>query len=126
MFFKLTAKNAYRDLIRNARRITVAQITEDEKANSFSELYKLLKPKLYENESCLNSQAAFAKRCQHWNERTDIKSIRPVKNTRNPWLQFKREFEAAIKYDPEQAVKRISIALAWFYQEPNRDDWLVG
>ena len=125
MFFKLTAKNAYRDLVRNARRIVVSQISDSDKAKAFAELYSMLQPKLYENERSLNSEAAFAQRCQHWNALPDIHSIRPVKNMRNPWLRFKREFEQAIKLTPQQAVRSVSIALAWFYNDPYRDDWLV-
>ena len=125
MFFKLTAKNAYRDLVRNARRIVISQNSDSEKAKAFAELYEMLQPKLYENERSLNSEAAFAKRCQHWNDHNNIKSIRPVSNTRNPWLRLKREFENAIKLPPDQAVRSVSISLAWFYNDPHRDDWIA-
>lgn len=125
MFFKLTAKNAYRDLVRNARRIVISQLSDSEKSEAFAELYNMLQPRLHENEHSLNSEAAFAQRCQHWNERTDVRSIRPVKNQRNPWLRFKREFEQAMQLSSDQAVRSVSIALAWFYHDPHRDDWIV-
>lgn len=125
MFFKLTAKNAYRDLVRNARRIVISQLSDSDKAKAFAELYSMLQPQLHENERSLNSEAAFAARCQHWNEQTNIRSIRPVKNNRNPWLRFKREFEQSIQLSSDQAVRSVSIALAWFYHEPHRDDWIV-
>ena len=125
MFFKLTAKNAYRDLVRNARRIVLSELSDSEKSEAFTKLYSMLQSKLHENEHSLNSEAAFAARCQHWNERTDVRSIRPVVNMRNPWLRFKREFEQAMQQSSDQAVRSVSIALAWFYHDPHRDDWIV-
>jgi hypothetical protein len=46
---------------------------------------------------------------------------------KNPWLQFKREFESAVSAseDASQAVRTVSIALAWFYNQAYRDDWIV-
>jgi hypothetical protein len=126
MFFKLTARNPYRDLVRNARRIATSDANEQDKTKAFAELYAVLKPKLLENERMLNSQTAFSKRCSHWNER-DVASIKQVNNLKNPWLQFKREFESAVSAseDASQAVRTVSIALAWFYNQAYRDDWIV-
>ena len=42
MFFKLTSRNAYRDLVRNARRICIADMSEAEKSEAFQELYNML------------------------------------------------------------------------------------
>lgn len=124
MFFKLTARNAHRDLVRNARRITIADCSDQEKSEAFQELWQLLREKLGETERHLNSQPAYAQRCEHWNQ-TDIRSIKPVKNMKNPWLQFKREFEQALTLTPELHAKRVGVALAWFYYQPWRDDWIV-
>ena len=124
MFFKLTSRNAYRDLVRNARRICIADIDESEKSEAFQELYEVLKPKLDETTRSLNVQPAYAKRCEHWNQR-DIANLKPVKNARNPWLSFKREFVAALSQDVKIHAKRVSTALAWFYATPYRDDWLT-
>ena len=95
MYFKLVSKNAYRDLVRNARRICISQISDSEKSDAFKELYETLKRRLGETTRTLNAEAAFAKRCKHWNQR-DIPCIKPVKTLRNPWLRFKREFVKAI------------------------------
>lgn len=130
MFFKLIAKNGYRDLIRNARRIVLSDVDDESKLKAFKQLYSVLAPRLLENDSVLNSQTAFASRCAHWNER-DIKSIRPVTNLQNPWLRFKREFEESIKEQKDvltpapEIVRSVSIALAWFYNTEHREDWLV-
>jgi hypothetical protein len=94
MFFKMTSRNAYRDLVRNARRICVAEMSDEEKSVAFQELYTLLQTKLDETERSLNSQPAYAQRCEHWNQR-DVHSI-----------------------------KRVSCALAWFYSNPWKDDWI--
>jgi len=124
MFFKLTARNAYRDLVRNARRICIADIDDIEKSVAFQELYEVLKPKLDETTRSLNDQPAYAKRCEHWNQR-DIAVMKPVKNVRNPWLCFKREFVDALSQDETVHAKRVSTALAWFYHTSHRDDWAV-
>jgi hypothetical protein len=124
MFFKLNAKNAYRDLVRNARRVITSDVSDEQKLKSLLQLYSLLKNRLYENEQALTSNPAFAKRCEHWNQ-LDIASIRPVTTLRNPWLLFKREFEQALSVEPTTAVTAISVALAWFYNNQYRDDWLV-
>jgi len=122
MYFKLTSKNAYRDLVRNARRISISQLSESEKREAYQELYEVLKPRLGEMTHTLNAEAAYAQRITHWNQR-DIADIQPVKTLRNPWLRFKREFVNAMHAkNPSRAVQ---IALAWFYQHPHRDDWIV-
>ena len=123
MFFKLTSRNAYRDLVRNARRICIADIDEKEKSVAFQELYEVLKPKLDETTRSLNVQPAYAKRCEYWNQR-DIANLKPVKNARNPWLCFKREFVEALSLSPELHAKRVSESLAWFYHAPYKDDWI--
>ena len=123
MYFKLVSKNAYRDLVRNARRICISQISDSEKSDAFKELHETLKRRLGETTRTLNLEAAFAKRCKHWNQR-DIPCINPVKTLRNPWLRFKREFVKAIH--AKDASKRIEIALAWFYADPYRDDWIAS
>jgi hypothetical protein len=97
-----------------------------EKCADLKELHAILNAKLLENERYLNSQAAFAQRCTHWNER-DVASIKPVTNLKNPWLRFKREFEEVItgEYSYEQKIIYITTALAWFYVDDYKDDWLV-
>jgi len=123
MFFKLTSRNAYRDLIRNSRRICIADISDQEKSSAFQELWQLLHQKLDETERSLNVQPAYAQRCDHWNQR-DVRSIKPVKNENNPWLRFKREFVDAMSQDVKLHAKRVSTALAWFYADPWKDDWI--
>ena len=123
MFFKLTSRNSYRDLVRNARRISIAAISDSEKSLAFQELYNVLQQKLDETERSLNSQPAYAQRCDHWNQR-DVRSIKRVTNERNPWLSFKREFVDALSQDSQIHAKRVSVALAWFYATPYRDDWI--
>ena len=123
MYFKLTSKNAYRDLVRNARRISISQLSESEKREAYQELYEVLKPRLGEMTYMLNAEAAYAQRITHWNER-DVAVLKPVKTLRNPWLRFKREFVKAIH--AKDASKRIEIALAWFYADPYRDDWIAS
>lgn len=122
MFFKLASKNAYRDFVRNARRISISQLSDSEKSGAFTELYSLLKSRLGETSRTLNDEAAYAKRCLHWNQ-LDQAVIKPVRNNRNPWLTFKREFESALQSTSPSTA--ISIALAWFYATPYRDDWLA-
>lgn len=123
MFFKLTSRNSYRDLVRNARRICIADISDSEKSVAFQELYTLIKDKLDETTRSLNDQPAYAQRCEWWNER-DLAELKPVKNVKNPWLQFKREFVDALSAPVEIHAKRVSCALAWFYNTPYRDDWV--
>ena len=122
MYFKLVSKNGYRDLVRNARRISISQLSDSEKREAYQELYEVLKPRLGEMTHLLNAEAAYAQRITHWNER-DVAVLRPVINVRNPWLRFKREFVDAI--DARNASRAVEVALAWFYQHPHRDDWIV-
>ena len=122
MYFKLVSKNGYRDLVRNARRISISELSDSEKREAYQELYEVLKPRLGEMTHLLNAEAAYAQRITHWNER-DVAVLRPVTNVRNPWLRFKREFVDAI--DARNASRAVEVALAWFYQHPHRDDWIV-
>jgi|SRR5210317_688782 len=122
MYFKLTSKNAYRDLVRNARRISISETSESEKREAFQELYDTLKDRLGETTRTLNAEAAYARRCQHWNQR-DVAELKPVNTVRNPWLRFKREFENAIQ--SENPSRSIQIALAWLYHDELRDDWIA-
>lgn len=119
MFFKLT-KNAFRDLLLNSKKIATMDLKEEEKLQNYNELYKLLKSKLVENERNLNSQTAFSKRAEHWNQR-DLSSIRPVTNMKNPWLRFKREFEHALSLENTLAI---SVSLAWILVDPYLEDWI--
>ena len=122
MYFKLVSKNGYRDLVRNARRISISQLSDSEKREAYQELYEVLKPRLGEMTHLLNAEAAYAQRITHWNQR-DVAVLKPVTNVRNPWLRFKREFVDAI--DARNASRAVEVALAWFYQHPHRDDWIV-
>jgi predicted ATPase len=121
MHFKLVSKNAYRDLVRNCRRISISELSDSEKREAFRELYEVLKSRLGETTRTLNAEAAYASRCQHWNQR-DLSVLKPVKTVRNPWLRFKREFVNSIH--AKDASRRVEIALAWFYHHPYRDDWI--
>ena len=122
MFFKFTNRNPFRDLLRNARRVATADLSDSDRLQAYRDLHRLISPRLLENERFLNSQAAFSKRAEHWNQR-DITSIRPVNNSRNPWLRFKREFETAVSNEAV-ALRAIGVALAWFYADPHIDDWI--
>lgn len=123
MFFKLTNRNAYRDFVRNARRIATSNTSYQQKFQDYAELYKLLSPRLLENDRLLNSSPAFSQRCEHWNQRV-MSSIRPVTNMRNPWLAFKREFEQALNDGSYHGTDSISRSLGWFYATEHRDDWI--
>ena len=125
MFFKFSAKNAFRDLVKNARRITIADLSREEKLQNYKDLFEALKTRLRENEVCLNKSPAYHASFIHWNQR-DMHSIRPVRNFKNPWLRFKREFEYALE-DDRNCDKRVGVALAWFYAIPEstRNAWVV-
>ena len=123
MYFKLVSKNAYRDLVRNARRIAISQLSDSEKSEAFAELYVVLKDRLFETTRSLNQSPAFADRCNYWNQR-DITQIVPVINPRNPWLRFKREFENALQC--ETPCIAMGKSLAWFYATSHRDDWIAS
>ena len=124
MYFKLTNRNPYRDLVRNARKICLENLSDEERMTEFRNLYKILKPRLKESEAYLNSSPAFSKRCEHWNQRS-LEMIRPMNNVRNPWLQFKRVFEQAISHKQKTPVGDIvSRELMWFYANDHRNDWI--
>lgn len=93
------------------------------KVTECQSLYKLLSPRLHENERLLNNQTAFHKSCEHWNQR-DISGIRAVTNAKNPWLRFKKEFEQALQMEELKAVIAIEKSLAWFGQERYNDAWI--
>jgi type II restriction/modification system DNA methylase subunit YeeA len=123
MFFKLTNRNAYRDFVRNARRIALSSDSYQTKFEAYRQLYTLLSPRMLENERLLNASPAFAKRCEFWNS-TDISSIKAVTTLRNPWLLFKREFENAMQDGAYWGTDSISRSLGWFYATDHRDDWI--
>ena len=123
MFFKLTNRNAYRDFVRNARRIALSTDSYQTKFETYKQLYTLLAPRMLENEQLLNAHPAFAKRCEFWNNNT-ISSISAVTSLRNPWLRFKREFESAMQDGAYWGSDSISRSLGWFYATDDRDDWV--
>jgi hypothetical protein len=123
MFFKLTNRNAYRDFVRNARRISISNESYQTKFQQYSSLYELLAPRMLENERLLSRNPAFGTRCEHWATR-DVRSIKAVTTTANPWLAFKREFEHAMQQGSYWATIEISRSLGWFYSTEHRDDWI--
>ena len=127
MRFKMASRNPFRDFVRNLRRISISDHTDEEKHNLFHELWYNLSPKLSETELYLNSSPAYSSRCEHWNYRDlDIHSIVPVCNLKNPYLRLKREFETAMAYESnERFVTAVSKSLMWFYVQPYRDDWVT-
>ena len=127
MRFKMASRNPFRDFVRNLRRISISDCTDEEKHNLFYELWDNLSPKLSETELYLNSSPAYSSRCEHWNYRDlDIHSIVPVSNLKNPYLRLKREFETAMAYESnERFVTAVSKSLMWFYVQPYRDDWVT-
>ena len=127
MRFKMASRNPFRDFVRNLRRISISDHTDEEKHNLFHELWYNLSPKLSETELYLNSSPAYSSRCEHWNYRDlDIHSIVPVCNLKNPYLRLKREFETAMANESnERFVTAVSKSLMWFYVQPYRDDWVT-
>ena len=127
MRFKMASRNPFRDFVRNLRRISISDYTNEEKYNLFYELWDNLSPKLSETELYLNSSPAYSSRCEHWNYRDlDVQSIVPVSNLKNPYLRLKREFETAMAYESnERFVTAVSKSLMWFYVQPYRDDWVT-
>ena len=127
MRFKMASRNPFRDFVRNLRRISISDHTDEEKDNLFHELWYNLSPKLSETELYLNSSPAYSSRCEHWNYRDlDIQSIVPVSNLKNPYLRLKREFETAMANESnERFVTAVSKSLMWFYVQPYRDDWVT-
>tara|TARA_Y100000817_G_C16404106_1_gene344543 strand:+ start:100 stop:483 length:384 start_codon:yes stop_codon:yes gene_type:complete len=127
MRFKMASRNPFRDFVRNLRRISISDRTDEEKHNLFYELWNNLSPKLSETELYLNSSPAYSSRCEHWNYRElNIQSIVPVSNLKNPYLRLKREFETAMANESnERFVTAVSKSLMWFYVQPYRDDWVT-
>ena len=127
MRFKMASRNPFRDFVRNLRRISISDHTDEEKDDLFHDLWYSLSPKLSETELYLNSSPAYSSRCEHWNYRDlDIKSIVPVSNLKNPYLRLKREFETAMANESnERFVTAVSKSLMWFYVQPYRDDWVT-
>ena len=127
MRFKMASKNPFRDFVRNLRRISISEHTDEEKDGLFHDLWEELSPKLSETELYLNSSPAYSLGCEHWNYRElDIQSIIPVSNLKNPYLRLKREFETAMAYKSNSGfVTAVSKSLMWFYVTPYRDDWVT-
>ena len=126
MRFKMASKNPFRDFVRNLRRISISEHTDEEKNTLFRELWNELSPKLSETEVYLNSSPAFSTRCEHWNYRElDVQSIIPVTNLKNPYLRLKHEFVKAMSIDNSCFVTAVSKSLMWFYVTPYRDDWVT-
>ena len=127
MRFKMASRNPFRDFVRNLRRISISDRTDEEKHNLFHELWNNLSPKLSETELYLNSSPAYSSRCEHWNYRElNVQSIVPVSNLKNPYLRLKREFETAMAdKSNESFVTAVSKSLMWFYVQPYRDDWVT-
>ena len=127
MRFKMASRNPFRDFVRNLRRISISDHTDEEKHNLFHELWYNLSPKLSETELYLNSSPAYSSRCEHWNYRElNVQSIVPVSNLKNPYLRLKREFETAMADKSSECfVTAVSKSLMWFYVQPYRDDWVT-
>ena len=127
MRFKMTSKNPFRNFVKNLRRITISDITDEEKDTLYHDLWYEISPKLSETELYLNSSPAYSSRCEHWNYRElDVESIIPVSNLKNPYLRLKREFETAMaNKSNERFVTAVSKSLMWFYVQPYRDDWVT-
>ena len=127
MRFKMASRNPFRDFVRNLRRISISDHTDEEKDNLFHELWYNLSPKLSETELYLNSSPVYSSRCEHWNYRElNVQSIVPVCNLKNPYLRLKREFETAMANESnERFVTAVSKSLMWFYIQPYRDDWVT-
>lgn len=127
MRFKMASRNPFRDFVRNLRRISISDRTDEEKHNLFYELWNNLSPKLSETELYLNSSPAYSSRCEHWNYRElNVQSIVPVSNLKNPYLRLKREFETAMaSKSNKRFVTAVSKSLMWFYVQPYRDDWVT-
>ena len=127
MRFKMTSKNPFRNFVRNLRRITISDLSNEEKDILYHTLWEELSFKLSESEIYLNSSPAFSTRCEHWNYRNrNIDSIIPVTNIKNPYLQIKREFANAMaNLENENFVRAVSKSLMWFYIIPYRDDWVT-
>ena len=127
MRFKMTSKNPFRNFARNLRRITIADITAEEKDTLYHDLWCELSPKLSETERYLNSSPAYSTRCDHWNQvNSDVASIVQVSNIKNPYLKLKHEFaDAMARTSNELFVRSVSKSLMWFQVTPYKDDWVT-
>jgi len=127
MRFKMTSKNPFRNFVRNLRRITISNITDEEKITLYHDLWSELNLKLSETERYLTSSPAYSSRCDHWNYYNHkVDSIIPITNIKNPYLQIKREFIDAITNKTDKDfVRAVSKSLMWFYITPYRDDWVT-
>ncbi len=127
MRFKMTSKNPFRNFARNLRRITISDITAEEKDTLYHDLWCELSPKLSETERYLNSSPAYSTRCDHWNQvNSDVASIVQVSNIKNPYLKLKHEFaDAMARTSNELFVRSVSKSLMWFQVTPYKDDWVT-
>ncbi len=127
MRFKMTSKNPFRNFARNLRRITIADITAEEKDTLYHDLWYEISPKLSETERYLNSSPAYSSRCDHWNQiNSDVASIVPVSNIKNPYLRLKQEFADSMAYESNELfVRSVSKSLMWFQVTPHKDDWVT-
>ena len=127
MRFKMTSKNPFRNFARNLRRIVISDYTDEEKDTLFHDLWYELSPKLSETEVFLNSSPAFSSRCEHWNYiENNVESIRPVTNSKNPYLRLKQEFADSMAYESKELfVRSVSKSLMWFQVTPHKDDWVT-
>ena len=125
MYFKFSNANPFRDFVRHAHRIATATVEEAERHQLYRDLYRVANTRLVETERFLNASPAFAARCEHWNQR-DVESIKPMRNVRNPWLRFKREFEVAINQPATESHRQISVALSWFDYNMYKEDWIAS
>ena len=129
MRFKMTSKNPFRNFAKNLRRITISNISDEEKDTLYHDLWYEISPKLSETELYLNSSLAYSERFNHWNYRSranHIQSIVPVNSSKNPYLVLKHEFAEAMAYTSNKSfVRSVSRSLMWFYAAPYRDDWVT-
>ena len=127
MRFKMTSKNPFRNFARNLRRITIADITAEEKDTLYHDLWCEISPKLSETERYLNSSPAYSSRCDHWNQiNSTLDSIVSVSNIKNPYLRLKQEFQDAMaRTSNELFVRSVSRSLMWFQVTPYKDDWVT-
>ena len=123
----MTSKNPFRNFVKNLRRITISDITAEEKDTLYHDLWCELSPKLSETERYLNSSPAYSTRCDHWNQvNSDVASIVQVSNIKNPYLKLKHEFaDAMARTSNELFVRSVSKSLMWFQVTPYKDDWVT-
>ena len=127
MRFKMTSKNPFRNFARNLRRITISDITAEEKDTLYHDLWCEISPKLSETERYLNSSPAYSSRCDHWNQsNSTLDSIVSVSNIKNPYLRLKHEFANSMAYESNELfVRSVSRSLMWFQVTPYKDDWVT-